>query len=163
LSAPEPQNRALRTLALACATVFGTGYAPVASGTFGSAAGLVVWYLVPRSLVAQSLAIVIVFVIGSWSGSVAEEYYGRLDPGQVVIDEVAGMLMTLFLVPAGWVWAIVGFLLFRLSDIVKPYPANRLERLPGGVGIMADDVMAGVYANVALRSCMWLFGRLSVS
>lgn len=143
--------------------MFGTGYAPVASGTFGSAAGLVVWYLVPRSLVAQSIAIIIVFALGSWSGSVAEEYYGRLDPGQVVIDEVAGMLVTLFLVPAGRIWAIVAFFLFRLSDIVKPYPANRLERLPGGVGIMADDVMAGVYANVALRLCMWAFGRLSFS
>ena len=72
-----------------------------------------------------------------------------------MIDEVAGMLVTLFLVPVGWAGAIGAFLLFRLSDIVKPYPANRLERLPGGLGIMADDVMAGVYANLALRLCLW--------
>jgi phosphatidylglycerophosphatase A len=151
---------ASRRLALACATVLGVGYAPIAPGTFGSAAGLVAWYLLPASGTAQLVAIIVVFVLGSWSGTVAEHHFDRPDPGYVVIDEVAGMLVTLFLVPVGWVGAVVAFFLFRLFDIVKPYPANRLERLPGGVGIMADDVMAGIYANVALRLCVWATGRL---
>ena len=81
----------------------------------------------------------------------AERHFGRTDPGQVVIDEVMGMLITLFLNPVGWKGAIVAFLFFRVADVIRPYPANRLERLHGGVGVMADDAMAAVYANLALR------------
>ena len=79
----------------------------------------------------------VVFVAGSWSGGVAERHFGATDPGAVVIDEVLGMLITLFLNPVGWTGALVGFLLFRVFDVIKPYPANRLERLHGGLGIMA--------------------------
>jgi phosphatidylglycerophosphatase A len=64
---------------------------------------------------------------------------------------VMGMLITLFMIPVGWWGAVAGFLIFRVADVLKPFPANRLERLPGGVGVMADDAMAAVYANVALR------------
>ena len=162
MSAPEAGARSTPAFALAVATALGVGYVPVAPGTFGSAAGLLLWYLLPASPAAQASAIAVIIVIGSWSGSVAEHHFGRPDPGYVVIDEVAGMLVTLFLVPVGWGGALLAFLLFRLSDIVKPYPANRLERLPGGAGIMADDVMAGVYANLALRLCIWSSGHLVV-
>ena len=137
--------------ALLVATVAGTGYVPRAPGTFGSAAGLLLWALLPRTPVAQGIAIVAVFVVGSWSGTIAERHFGRTDPGQVVIDEVMGMLITLFLNPVGWGGALAGFLLFRVADVIKPWPANRLERLPGGVGVMADDGMAAIYANLALR------------
>ena len=147
-------------LAVAVATALGAGYAPVAPGTFGSAAGLVLWFALPSSPLVQAAAIALVFVVGSWSGTVAEEHFGRMDPGQVVVDEVAGMLVTLLFVPVGWTGAIAGFLLFRMFDIVKPYPCNRLERLPGGVGIMADDVMAGVYANLALRVMLVIAHRV---
>jgi phosphatidylglycerophosphatase A len=99
----------------------------------------------------QGIVIGALFVVGSWSGSVAERHFGRTDPGQVVIDEVMGMLITLFLNPVGWKGAIVAFFFFRVADVVKPYPANRLERLHGGIGVMADDAMAAVYANLALR------------
>jgi len=136
---------------LAVATVFGVGYAPMAPGTFGSAAGLIVWWLLPASPAVQALAIVAIFFAGSWGGSVAERHFGRTDPGQVVIDEVMGMLITLFLNPVGWPGAVAGFLLFRIFDVIKPYPANRLERLHGGFGVMADDGMAAVYANLVLR------------
>ncbi len=81
------------------------------------------------------------------------------DPGPVVIDEVLGMLVTLFLNPVGWSGAILGFLLFRASDIIKPYPANRLEQLHGGVGVMADDLMAAIYANLALRAILAAIGN----
>lgn len=140
----------------------GVGYVPVAPGTFGSVVGLLIWYVLPVSLPAQGAAIAAVVVVGSWSGTIAERQFGRVDPGYVVIDEVAGMLVTLFLVPVSWIGLIVAFLLFRLFDIVKPYPAKRLERLRGGLGIVADDIMAGVYANLALRLCIWSFGHLVI-
>jgi phosphatidylglycerophosphatase A len=140
---------------LAVATVFGVGYAPIAPGTFGSAAGLLVWWLLPASPAVQAVVIVAIFVAGSWGGSVAERHFGRSDPGQVVIDEVMGMLITLFLNPVGWRGAIAGFFLFRVFDVIKPYPANRLEQLHGGIGVMADDAMAAVYANLVLRAALW--------
>jgi len=147
---------------LAIATVGGIGYAPLAPGTVGSAAGLLVWWLLPATFTAQSTAIAVMFVVGSWGGGVAERHFGRTDPGQVVIDEVMGMLITLFLNPVGWVGALAGFLLFRVFDVIKPYPANRLERLHGGIGVMADDAMAAVYANLALRAGLaaarWVIG-----
>jgi phosphatidylglycerophosphatase A len=142
----------MKLLALAVATSGGVGYIPVAPGTFGSLAGLLLWWLLPQTLVVQAVAIVALFVIGSWSASAAERHFGSEDPGPVVIDEVMGMLITLFLVPVGWGGAIAAFFWFRLFDIVKPYPANRLERLHGGLGVMADDGMAAIYANLALRA-----------
>ena len=144
----------MKLAALVAATALGVGYAPFAPGTFGSAAGLILWAWLPSSALARGAAILILFFLGSWSGGVAEKHFGRADPGQVVIDEVMGMLITLFLNPnpVGWRVAAAGFLLFRVADIAKPYPANRLERLPGGVGIMADDLMAAIYANLALRA-----------
>jgi phosphatidylglycerophosphatase A len=130
----------------------GVGYVPIAPGTFGSAAGLVVWALLPATPLAQGSAILLLFVAGSWGGSVAERHFGKTDPGHVVADEVMGMLITLFMNPVGWLGAIVGFFLFRVLDVVKPYPANRLERLHGGIGVMADDAMAAIYANLVLRA-----------
>jgi len=147
----------LNQLALLIATTLGVGYAPIAPGTFGSAAGLLLWALMPRTAYAQAFTIVALFVIGSWSGTVAERHFGRTDPGQVVIDEVMGMLITLFTNPVGWRGALLGFLLFRIADVLKPFPANRLEALPGGIGVMADDAMAAVYANLALRAARWVF------
>jgi len=136
---------------LALATVLGVGYVPFASGTFGSAAGLLVWAALPASNMARGIAVLAVFVAGTWSASVAERYFGRTDPGQVVIDEVLGMMMTLMWNPVGWRGMVIAFLLFRIADIIKPFPANRLEQLHGGLGIMADDAMAAVYANLALQ------------
>ena len=142
--------------ALLVASVGGVGYIPVAPGTFGSAAGLLVWWAVGDAPLAQAAAIVALFALGAWSGTVAEHHFGRTDPGQVVIDEVMGMLVTLFLNPVGWAGAIGAFFLFRLFDVAKPYPADRLERLPGGVGVMADDGMAAVYANLVLRLILFV-------
>lgn len=141
----------MNSIAIALATALGAGFAPKAPGTFGSAVGLLLWWLLPASPVVQLVAIVVVFAAGAWSGSVAERHFSKSDPGQVVIDEVLGQLITMWMNPVGWGGALLGFLLFRLMDIVKPYPANRLEALHGGLGIMADDAMAGIYANLALR------------
>ena len=138
-------------VALAISTTAGVGYAPFAPGTFGSAAGLAIWWFLPKTPAFQLAAIVVLFAAGSWSGTIAEEHFKKRDPGHVVLDEVMGMFITLFLIPVTVKGAIAGFFLFRLFDVVKPPPARSLERLPGGAGIMADDAMAAVYANIALR------------
>ena len=137
-------------VALSIATAFGVGYVPFAPGTFGSAVGLVIWAVLPSSIAVHLSAIVLIFAIGVWCGTVAERHFGGSDPGPVVIDEVMGMLLTLFMHPVGWGGAITAFFLFRAFDVLKPYPADRLERLPGGLGVMADDSMAAVYANLVL-------------
>lgn len=141
----------MKALALAVATSLGIGYAPFAPGTFGSAAGLALWAVLPATTPARLLATVAVFVAGTWAAGVAERHAGKTDPGIVVIDEVLGMLVTLLFNPVSWSGALLGFFLFRVFDVIKPYPANRLERLHGGLGIMADDAMAAVYANIVLR------------
>jgi phosphatidylglycerophosphatase A len=145
-------------LAVFLATVAYCGYFPIAPGTAGSAAGLVVYLLVrwTRSPILEAGLIAVVAAVGTWAATHAERYFGGIDPGPVVIDEVLGMLVTLAFIPVGWSGALAGFVIFRVFDVIKPYPANRLEKLHGGFGIMADDAMAGIYANVALRLVIWL-------
>ena len=129
------------------------GYVPVAPGTFGSAAGLVVFAAVrwSGSPALELAVIILLFAVGVWSANAAERHFGGVDPAPVILDEVVGMLITLAFLPVTITGAIVGFLLFRLFDVVKPWPANRLEAVHGGLGVMADDAMAGVYGNVAMR------------
>jgi phosphatidylglycerophosphatase A len=147
----------MRSVALALATCGGAGYIPFAPGTFGSLAGLLLWYFVPESPVIQIGAIVSVFLLGVWSGNVAERHFHSTDPSHVVLDEVVGMWITLLFNPVGWQGAVIAFGLFRLFDVFKPYPANRLEALHGGFGVMADDAMAAIYANMSLRLTIYLF------
>jgi phosphatidylglycerophosphatase A len=142
----------VRFVALTAATACGIGYVPFAPGTFGSLAGLALWVVLPRSMVSQLVAILALFAIGVWSAGAAERHFRASDPGPVVIDEVMGMLITLFLNPVGPPGAALAFLLFRGFDVVKPPPARALERLHGGFGVMADDAMAAVYANLTLRA-----------
>ena len=101
-------------------------------------------------------AIVAVFAIGVWAAQGTEVALGRKDPGVVVIDEVLGMLITLALLPLSLTGIALGFLFFRVLDVIKPYPAAQLEHLHGGLGIMADDAVAGLYAHLALRACVWM-------
>lgn len=145
-------------LAVFLATAGYCGYFPIAPGTVGSAAGLVVYLLVwwTHSPIVEVALIAAIFAAGTWAATRAERFFGGIDPGPVVIDEVLGMLITLAFIPAGWAAALTGFFLFRVFDVIKPYPANRLEKFHGGFGIMADDAMAGVYANLALRALIWL-------
>ena len=146
-------------LALFVCTFGGVGYSPVAPGTAGSAAGLVVYAalrLAGASPVVEALVIALIIVAGVWSGTMAERHFGTTDPGPGVIDEVAGMLVTLYALPAGWVMAIAGFFLFRVLDVFKPFPAQQFERLHGGLGMMADDLMVAIYGNLLLRVALWL-------
>jgi phosphatidylglycerophosphatase A len=148
-------------LAQRVASFGGVGRSPVAPGTAGSAAALAVFAVVrfAGSPALEVGVIVALAAVGVWSATVTERQLGVTDPGVVVIDEVVGMLITLALMPLRWTGVVAGFAVFRLFDIIKPYPCARAERLPGGWGIMADDVLAGVYANVVLRvACALLPG-----
>jgi phosphatidylglycerophosphatase A len=135
------------------------GYFPFARGTVGAAGGLIVHQLIDRAgwAYGHEIAIVVLFALGVWSGTVLEAYFGRTDPGQGVMDEVVGMLITLYAIPVGWMGILVGFVLFRIADIIKPYPAARCEYLPGGLGMMADDAVAALYSHIALRG-LWMAG-----
>jgi phosphatidylglycerophosphatase A len=138
------------------------GFVPFAPGTVGSAVGLGAYAALRWAGAAPLLDLLVIAIVtgaGVWSATVAERHFGLEDPGPVVIDEVAGMLATLALLSVSWSGAVAGFVLFRILDIIKPYPAGRLERLPGGLGIMADDLMAGLYANLALRALLWVAPR----
>jgi phosphatidylglycerophosphatase A len=146
-------------LAVFIATVGYCGYFPFAPGTVGSAAGLLFYALVwwSGSAVVEVGLIVGLFAAGVWAGTTAERYFGGVDPGPIVMDEVVGMLLTLAFIPAlGWSGIFAGFILFRIFDVIKPYPAGRFEQLHGGLGVMADDAMAAIYANLVLRLLLWL-------
>ena len=135
------------------------GFFPIAPGTAGSAAALALFAFVRWvGLPAFELAVIAaVGAIGVWAASGTEVALGRKDPGVVVIDEVLGMLITLALLPVSIAGVVLGFVLFRIYDVIKPYPAGRLESLQGGLGIMADDAMAGIYAYLTLRACVWMW------
>jgi phosphatidylglycerophosphatase A len=134
------------------ATAFGSGYSPFAPGTAGSAVGLLLfWPMAGWRWQCQLGACVALLLVGSLAASRVAASVGQKDPGIVVVDEVLGQWVTLAALPFTPATAAVGFLLFRAMDIAKPWPARDLERLPGGWGIMADDVAAGVFAHLALR------------
>ncbi len=145
-------------LGLFIATCAYIGYVPVAPGTFGSAAGLAVFYAIRAtgSAGAELALIGLLFAIGVWSSTVAERHFGGVDPGPIVLDEVVGMLITLAVLPVNVYGALTGFVLFRIFDVVKPWPAGRFERLPGGLGVMADDGMAAIYGNLVMRALIAL-------
>ena len=165
-------------LALAIATC-GVGYLPIAPGTWGSLVGVGLYVLLrlavfpaiwtegnqamysPRFLALELVVICLITVLGVWAASVAERVLRIKDPGRVVVDEVAGQLIALVPVPlameTGWpYWLIAAFLLFRFFDIVKPYPARKFESLHGGLGIMADDLVAGAYAAIVVAAMVAL-------
>jgi phosphatidylglycerophosphatase A len=148
----------MRRLGVFIATCGYLGYVPVAPGTFGSAAGLAVFYAV-RSTGSTGVELVVIaalFAIGIWSGTQAEHHFGGVDPSPVVMDEVVGMLITLALIPVNLTGAIVGFVVFRVLDVIKPWPSAGFEKLPGGLGVMADDGMAAVYGNLIMWGLIWL-------
>ena len=153
-------------LALAIAT-FGVGYLPLIPGTFGSLVGVGIFLLLftaaSASFALVLIAILIITLSGIWAAFRTEELEGRKDPGKVVVDEVAGQMiallpLTLFSLQPLTRGVIVSFILFRLFDIIKPYPAGRFERLKGGFGIMCDDLVAGVYA-AAITSVFLGYGQ----
>jgi phosphatidylglycerophosphatase A len=142
----------LRLFTTIVATGFGTGYVPLAPGTAGSLLGaLIIYFFIPTSSALLPFLILLFFVVGVYSGTAMEKIHGH-DPSLVVIDEIVGMGISLLYVPRIWWLFLIAFVLFRLFDIVKPPPVNAIQKLPGGWGIMLDDVLAGIYALVIVQA-----------
>ena len=152
----EPRRAAGRGVARWIATCGGLGYAPAAPGTVASLpVALLVWALAPADRWVLAAALV-VGAVGIWAGGREEARLQTHDPGSVVVDEAAGMLVALVGHPRSLPWVLALFLLFRVMDIWKPAPIRQLQRLPGGWGIVVDDLLAGVYANLLLQVRRWL-------
>jgi phosphatidylglycerophosphatase A len=158
-------------MAVFVATGFGAGFIPFGPGTWGSIVGLLIAYELitafgSGALLPQNILIaagVVFAALGVWASDRAEKIFDRKDAGQIVIDEVFGQIISfVFIAPylagpgAKWRWWVAGFALFRAFDIFKPYPINRLQGLSGGLGVMMDDALAGVYAAVALSLLLTL-------
>jgi len=148
-----------KSIAKLIATFFYVGLIPIGPGTFGTLAAIPLFYVLSFTPLYLYLAITVVIILISVRAStVAEEVFGKTDPGQVVADEVCGYLITMILVPVTLSNIFLGFLLFRFFDIAKPYPVRKFEKLPGGWGIVMDDVMAGVYSCITLHILgRWVF------
>jgi len=143
----------MQRIAKLIASFFYVGYIPIIPGTFGSLAAFAIYFplLYLHRWDVYAGIVVIVTLLGIWAADVMERESKIIDPSFVVIDEVAGQLITLFLLPFSWVNALIGFILFRALDIVKPFPARQAENLHGGWGIMMDDVMSGIYGCLIMH------------
>jgi phosphatidylglycerophosphatase A len=137
-------------------TGFGTGYFPVAPGTAGSLAALILIFLFPLTHLAWLVISSVVFIGGIWISGLIESDT-RKDPSEVVIDEFVGQWVSLLFLPRHPAIFIAGFFLFRIFDIIKPFPANISQNINGGLGIMLDDLLAGIYTNLCLQLAVYLF------
>ncbi len=159
---PTPASQKKTVWAWAVGSFLGIGLMGKGGGTVASAATVALWwlaaqYLSPTSLLyATAAGALITTLLGIYVADVIARELGKKDPSEVVIDEVAGQLIALIAVPVDWKYALASLILFRAFDIVKPPPVRNLEALPGGVGIMLDDVAAGFYALAIVHGLMWL-------
>ena len=152
--------RAGRALAVAIGTGCGVGFSPIASGTVGSLLGVALYMpFAAGGLPAVGIAVALLFPAGVWAAGVCGKRYGAHDHGRIVVDEIVGQWIALASFPVRPGWLLAGFLLFRVFDIWKPFPADRIdERWRTPFGVMADDVVAGVYANLALQAVRAFLG-----
>jgi len=142
----------VRVVAKIVGTVFGAGYSPVAPGTAGSLVAVAAYWWLLRGDVWVVGVAAAATAVGVWAAGVCERSWGRKDPPRVCVDEFAGYLIAVAFLPHTLVYAGAAFFAFRFFDVVKPFPAGRSQRLPGGWGIMADDVVAAVYANLVVQA-----------
>ncbi len=135
---------------------FGSGLAPKAPGTFGTLAAVPIYWLMQDLPLALYLAVVVIaFIAGIWICQKSADWLQQNDPSAVVWDEIVGYLITMIAAPSGWQWMVLGFVLFRFFDILKPWPINLADKaIHGGLGIMVDDVIAGVFALVGVQ---WIY------
>ncbi len=138
---------------------FGSGLAPWAPGTFGTLAALPVYWLIQDLSWPLYLGwLLVTFILGVYWCERSSRALGVHDHGGIVWDEMVGYWLTMFLAPAGWLWMLVGFVLFRIFDILKPWPINWLDRqVKGGLGIMIDDIVAALYAWIGLQLLAWFW------
>ncbi|MHB9154128.1 MAG: phosphatidylglycerophosphatase A family protein [Endomicrobiales bacterium] len=146
-----------RTLVTVVASGFGAGYLPVASGTWASAlAAALYWYLFPSGDLVTMLAAVSAAVVGIPAATAAEKIYGKKDDSRIVIDEIAGMWISLLFLPHTLKVLAAAFVVFRVLDVIKPFGIRRIQSLRGGWGVMADDVLAAVATNIILHLSRYL-------
>lgn len=141
------------------ATFFNVGRIPIAPGSWASLITAGTLYLIYphiQSLVTGVASLVIIILLGIPAASTAEVYFGKKDPGECVIDEVAGQLLCLIFIPHSWVHYLAAFFIFRFFDIFKPFPIRHAEKIKRGLGIILDDLIAGLYTLVVIRFFMWL-------
>jgi phosphatidylglycerophosphatase A len=153
-------NRIAKAVILFIAQGAYSGKSPFAPGTAGTVVGVLL-YLVMRGVgpawyLAAAAAVI---VIGIWTAGRAEVLLGEKDAQSIVIDEIAGYLISMVLAPSGWIYVVAAFILFRVFDVIKPWPLKRLQDLHGGLGVMFDDIGAGIYTNIVLQVVWFLFGR----
>jgi phosphatidylglycerophosphatase A len=140
------------------ASAAGAGFAPFAPGTAGSLLAVLLLWLIPFSTFSLGVTLIGVTVAGIWAGGRIEQLSAQRDPGLIVIDEVAGMMLSVLTLPRTVGVLLVAFFCFRILDIVKPFPARQAQSLPGGVGVMVDDLIAGAYTLLLLAASRVLFG-----
>lgn len=139
---------------------FGVGLMPAVPGTWGTLASIPLVICLSYLGTWLSSAFLALFIlIAVLVSGVGQRLRGRVDPPEVVIDEVAGFLLTTFLLPLTWFSLLSGFVLFRFFDILKPFPIRRAEKIPGGMGVVLDDLLAGIYAHLGLRLLLFLVHR----
>jgi len=149
----------LKKLAYILGTGLGSGYTPWAPGTAGSFCALIIFYLIPLADPYWLILIAILFAAGVWSSTRIERDLDIKDPPQVVIDEWLGQWLTLLFLPRSSLILLLGFLIFRIMDILKPFPAGKSQAIKGGWGIMLDDVIAAVYTNITIRLILLINSR----
>ena len=134
------------------ATGFGVGYSPIAPGTLGTLVAIPLYYFLSAiSSPLYEITLIAFFFLTVWISERAENYFGKKDDPRIVIDEMMGFFITMLWVPQTPLFILVGFILFRFFDILKPFPIRRFEKVRGGFGVVLDDVMAGIYANIILH------------
>ena len=144
-------KKIIDSVVVALASCFYVGFLPLIPGTFGSAAGIIFYYLLKDNPVSYILVTLIIIVLGFSISGRAEKALNKKDAKPIVIDEVSGMLLSLMLIPYDVKFVIIGFFLFRLLDTLKPYPAGSFEKNKGSLGIMSDDLIAAIYVNIILQ------------
>ncbi|MCK4329921.1 phosphatidylglycerophosphatase A [candidate division WOR-3 bacterium] len=140
-------------------TGFFTGYLPIAPATCCSGLTLIIFYFLPKTILLQTLIILFLFFYGVYISGKLERNWGEVDPKRVVIDEMCGMFLSLYLLPWSWRIGIIGFLLFRFFDIIKPFPIRQTQKISRGWGIMIDDVIAALFTNIVLRIVIHFFPK----
>ena len=151
-------DRLSRAVILFIAQGAGSGKSPIAPGTAGSCVGVVLyWGVKDLSVLSYGVVCIALCLLGTWAAGRAEELLGCKDCPSIVIDEIAGYLIALFLIPFSWTAVVAAFFLFRFFDILKPWPLHDLQKIKGGPGVMLDDIGAGVYTNILLQTGVRLF------
>jgi len=138
-------------------TVFGAGFIPKAPGTAGALVAVLLFYFFPMPLIPFIITIILVTLVGTWAAYGIEKISGKEDPGLIVVDEFAGQAIALIAIPHHWAYYLAAFILFRVFDIWKPLGINRIQHVKYGMGVMLDDVLAGIYALILIQVYLFIF------